>query len=84
MLTLLGPPVQAFPDAVRLAFSFLDVDRDGMLSASDLLAHVAGRPSTLHTCIHRISSSIKKTQGGNCQSDTPFMYESCNRHPVCL
>ncbi|CAK9045901.1 Electrogenic sodium bicarbonate cotransporter 1 [Durusdinium trenchii] len=34
----------AFPDAVRLAFSFLDVDRDGMLSASDLLAHVAGLP----------------------------------------
>ena len=34
----------AWPDAVRLAFGFLDVDRDGFLSASDLLAHVAGPP----------------------------------------
>jgi len=33
---------KAWPDAVRLAFGFLDVDRDGFLSASDLLAHVAG------------------------------------------
>ena len=34
----------AWPDAVRLAFSFLDVDRDGRLSKEDLLAHVAGQP----------------------------------------
>ena len=37
---------KAWPDAVRLAFSFLDVDRDGMLSAGDLLAHVAGSPQS--------------------------------------
>ncbi|CAJ1370588.1 unnamed protein product [Effrenium voratum] len=34
----------AWPDAVRLAFGFLDADGDGVLSLSDLLCHFAGAP----------------------------------------
>jgi len=34
----------AWPDGLRLAFSFLDVDQDGLLSPQDIVAHCAGPP----------------------------------------
>lgn len=34
-----------WPEATRLAFSFLDVDRDGQLGPQDLVSHFAGPPT---------------------------------------
>ncbi|CAE8654914.1 unnamed protein product, partial [Polarella glacialis] len=36
---------RAWPDAVRLAFSYLDLDGDGLLGPQDITAHFAGPPN---------------------------------------